>query len=197
VIDRSTLLATAVAGASLVAISVATAGPAGAATHHEVHLAGSLSAPGRGATAVSYDSEVAPLGARIAVAVVDGGDGHTQVTLDVDGLLPERGYTAHAHVSPCGATAADAGGHFQNTVDPAAGPDKPSTDPAYANPENEVWLDLQTDGNGAGHAETDVPFTFQTRSPRSVVVHEGGTTATDAGHAGMAGARAACITLPG
>jgi hypothetical protein len=29
-----------------------------------------------------------------------------------------------------------------------------------------------------------------------MVIHEAETTATDAGHAGTAGARAACITLP-
>jgi superoxide dismutase, Cu-Zn family len=197
VINRSALAATAAAGTCLVVFSVATAGPAGAATsHREVHLAGNLSAAGGGSTFVSYDPQVAPLGARVSVALVDAGEGHTQVTLDVDGLLPDHGYAAHAHVNPCGATGADAGGHFQNTVDPAAGPDRPSTDPAYANAENEVWLDLETDGNGAGHAEADVPFAFDTRAPRSVVVHEDGPTATDAGHAGMAGARAACITLP-
>jgi Cu-Zn family superoxide dismutase len=196
VINRSALAATVAAGTCLVVFSMATAGPAGAATHREVHLAGNLSAAGAGSTFVSYDPQVAPLGARVSVALVDAGEGHTQVTLDVDGLLPDRGYAAHAHVNPCGATAADAGGHFQNTVDPAAGPDTPSTDPAYANAENEVWLELRTDGNGAGHAEADVPFTFESRAPRSVVVHEDGTTATDAGHAGTAGARAACITLP-
>ena len=82
-------------------------------------------------------------------------------------------------------------------ADPAATPDHPSTDPAYANPGNEVWLDLQTDGDGDGHAETDVPFTFvENRSPRSIVIHEAEETATDAGHAGTAGGRAACITLP-
>ena len=99
--------------------------------------------------------------------------------------------------SRAGATGADAGPHFQNTADPAAGPDKPSTDPKYANPENEVWLDLHTDADGNGHAEADVPFAFvENRSPRSVVIHVAELTATDAGHAGTAGNRAACITLP-
>lgn len=98
-----------------------------------------------------------------------GSDGGTHVGLDAEGLLPDRGYAAHAHVRPCGATAADAGPHFQDEADPAAGPDKPSTDPAHANPENEVWLDLHTDGE---------------------------MTMTDAGHAGTAGGRAACLTRP-
>jgi superoxide dismutase, Cu-Zn family len=60
-----------------------------------------------------------------------------------------------------------------------------------------VWLDLQTDANGDGRAEADLPFTFAgNRSPRSVVVHAAEATATHAGHAGTAGDRAACITLP-
>jgi Cu-Zn family superoxide dismutase len=194
VIHRSSVLAAAIAGASFVALSVAAAAPAVAATNRQEHMAGNLSAAGTGSSPVSYDPALAPLGAHVSVAVV-GGDGHTQVTLDVARLMPGRSYVAHAHVNPCGATAADAGGHFQNTVDPAAGPDRPSTDPAYANAENEVWLDLQTDGSGAGHAEADVPFTFGTRAPRSVVIHADGTTASDAGHAGTAGARVACISL--
>ena len=60
-----------------------------------------------------------------------------------------------------------------------------------------MWLHLHTDTDGAGHAETEVPFAFTpNRSPRSIVVHEAESTATDAGHAGTAGGRAACLTLP-
>jgi superoxide dismutase, Cu-Zn family len=163
----------------------------------DVTAEGSLAAAAEGSGAVTYDPAVAPVGARLSVAVKDDGDGGTTVDLDVEGLLPDRGYAAHAHVKPCGATAADAGPHFQNKADPAAGPGRPSTDPEYANPENEVWLDLHTDADGDGHAEADVPFAFvENRSPRSVVIHEAETTATDAGHAGTAGGRAACITLP-
>jgi Cu-Zn family superoxide dismutase len=163
----------------------------------DVTAEGSLAAAAEGSGAVTYDPAVAPVGARLSVAVKDDGDGGTTVDLDVEGLLPDRGYAAHAHVKPCGATAADAGPHFQNKADPAAGPGRPSTDPEYANPENEVWLDLHTDADGDGHAEAEVPFAFvENRSPRSVVIHEAETTATDAGHAGTAGGRAACITLP-
>jgi superoxide dismutase, Cu-Zn family len=194
--------ATAVAGACLVAVWIASGVPAGASTPDgstgsDVTAEGTLAAAGEGSGAVTYNPALAPEGARLSVAVADDGEGGTTVTLDVEGLLPDRSYAAHAHVKPCGATGADAGPHFQNTADPAAGPDKPSTDPAYANPENEVWLDLHTDGDGDAHAEADVPFVFaENRSPRSVVIHEGEMTATDAGHAGTAGGRAACITLP-
>jgi Cu-Zn family superoxide dismutase len=187
--------------ACLVAVGIAITAAAGVATADEsggtVTAEGTLAAAADGSGAVTYNPAVAPVGARLSVAVDDDGDGGTTVTLDVEGLLPDRGYAAHAHVKPCGATAADAGPHFQNTVDPAAGPGRPSTDPDYANPENEVWLDLHTDADGDGHAEADVPFAFvDNRSPRSVVIHEAEETATDAGHAGTAGGRAACITLP-
>jgi superoxide dismutase, Cu-Zn family len=124
------------------------------------------------------------------------GDGRTTVSLDVSGMLPNRGYAAHVHAKPCGATGADAGPHYQNRVDPAATPEKPSSDPAYSNPRNEVWLDLRTDANGAGSSEVDVPFTFTDRRPGSVVIHEAEITATAPGQAGMAGGRLACLTIP-
>ena len=78
----------------------------------------------------------------------------TSVALTVAGLLPNRGYAAHLHTRPCGPTGADAGPHFQNRVDPAATPEQPSTDPAYANPQNEFWLDVRTDAAGAGQTRS-------------------------------------------
>jgi Cu-Zn family superoxide dismutase len=185
-----------IAGACLVALC-AVAGPASAAGSHNIMTKGTVRAAGSGSSTVTYDPEVVPTGAELSAEISDAGDGTTTVTLAAQGLLPDRGYAAHAHVNPCGATGADAGPHFQNTVDPAATPDAPSTDPAYANPKNEVWLDLHTDGNGDGQATTVLPFVFGTRAPRSVVIHDAEATATDAGQAGTAGMRAACITLPG
>ena len=192
----------ALAGACLVVLGVAGATPAGAATPGgsngaDVTAEGSLAAAASGSGAVTYNPELAPTGAHLSATFSPDDSGGTRVALDVEGLRPSRGYAAHAHVKPCGPTPADAGPHFQDKADPAAGPDKPSTDPAYANPENEVWLDFHTDQDGAGHAETDVPFRFvENRSPRSIVIHEGGATMTDMGHAGTAGGRAACLTLP-
>ena len=122
--------------------------------------------------------------------------GSTEIRLDVDGLLPNRGYAAHAHVNACGPTGDAAGPHFQNQVDPAAAPGKPSTDPAYANPQNEIWLDLRTDGDGDGESRAEVPFVFTGRAPASVIIHEAEATATAPGQAGSAGARLACITVP-
>jgi Cu-Zn family superoxide dismutase len=175
------------------------AAPAAAATTSgsgtEADAEGVLAPPDRATTAFTYNPALAPEGARIEVESETGG-ASTEVRLDVDGLLPNRGYAAHAHVNACGPTGDAAGPHFQNQPDPAAGPGKPSTDPAYANPQNEIWLDLRTDGNGDGESRVTVPFAFTDRAPASVVIHEAEATNTAPGQAGTAGARLACLTVP-
>ncbi|MEJ2889427.1 superoxide dismutase [Actinomycetospora aeridis] len=143
--------------------------------------------------AVTYDPAAAPVGARVAVHVTPH-RGATTATFRVEGMVPDRGYAVHAHVRPCGPTGADAGPHHQDRIDPAATPQKPSADPAYANPRNEIWLDLRTDATGAGTATTTVPFAFTDRAPESVVIHEKEMTATAHGQAGTAGGRLACLT---
>ena len=153
---RIPLLASAGVGACALALAVAV--PAAAASSHNVSA--TVFGADSGSRAVTYDPAVVPTGAQMSVNISQAADG-TVVALEVDGLLPNRGYAAHAHVNPCGATGADAGPHFQHAVDPAAGPDHPSVDPAYANADNEVWLDLQTDANGDGRAEAD----SRSRSP--------------------------------
>ena len=126
-------------------------------------------------TATTYDTALVPVGAQGSVAST-ATDGTTTVTLEVRGLQPGRTYGAPAHTKPCGATGADAGPHFQNDPDP-------------------VRPGLTTDGTGAGTASTTVPWEFTgDRRAHSVVIHAM-PTATDAGHAGTAGARAACITV--
>ncbi len=156
---------------------------------------GVLAPPDRATTAFTYNPALAPEGATIEVES-DSRGGSTEIRLDVDGLLPNRGYAAHAHTNACGPTGDAAGPHFQNQVDPAAAPGKPSTDPAYANSRNEIWLDLRTDGDGDGESRVEVPFAFAGRAPASVVVHEAETTGTAPGQAGTAGARLACLTVP-
>ncbi|MCA1709291.1 MAG: superoxide dismutase family protein, partial [Actinobacteria bacterium] len=88
-----------------------------------------------------------------------------------------------------------AGPHYQNRIDPAARPQEPSTNPEYANPRNEIWLDVRTDVDGSGNARTTVPFSFTDRTPGSIVVHEAPATATAPGQAGRAGVPIACVTL--
>lgn len=134
----------------------------------------------------SYDSRV-PVGARADVVAgpVDGG---TVVLLRASGLLPNQDYGAHAHVNPCGVGAADAGPHYQHVQGGA-------TDPAFANPANEIWLDFTTDERGRGEARARVEWQFGERRARSVVLHERHTH-TEPGHAGVAGARVGCLTVP-
>jgi Cu-Zn family superoxide dismutase len=154
-----------------------------------IRASGTFAAPPPG-VAVTYDQALVPVG---STAVVDAteGDGRTTVTLDVTGLEPNRRYGAHAHTKACGATGADAGPHFQLTPDPV----QPSVDPAYANPRNEVWLDLTTDERGAGTATSTVEWEFpEDRRAGSVVIHAL-PTSTEPGKAGTAGNRAGCITV--
>ncbi|GAA4936195.1 Cu-Zn family superoxide dismutase [Actinomycetospora succinea] len=179
-------LALLLGGAALVA---SCSGPPAAAANPLV-TQGVLAAAG---PAVTYDPSAAPDGARLVLEVTPH-RGATTATLRVEGMVPDRGYAVHAHVRPCGPTGADAGPHYQDRIDPAATPQTPSSDPAYANPRDEVWLDLRTDATGAGSATTTVPFAFTDRAPESVVVHEKETTATAHGQAGTAGGRLACLT---
>ncbi len=139
--------------------------------------------------AITYAEDLVRVGARVAVSA-ESADGSTTVRLAVRGLQPGRTYGAHAHSMPCGPDGEAAGGHFQHRPDPQ----QPSTDPAFANPDNEVWLDLTTDAAGAGTAEVTVPWQFTDRRPRSVVIHAE-PTRTGPGEAGSAGQRAACITV--
>ncbi|HEX2402070.1 MAG TPA: superoxide dismutase [Mycobacterium sp.] len=129
-----------------------------------------------------------PAGARAMVHAIATGSGKTIVTLHVFGLEPNREYGAHAHRNACGASPLDAGGHFQHEMGGA-------TDPAYANPRNEIWLDVTTDVDGNGASQATVDWTFApANSAHSVVLHDH-HTATDPGVAGTAGPRLACLTV--
>ncbi|MEU1599142.1 superoxide dismutase family protein [Streptomyces sp. NPDC005708] len=143
---------------------------------------------------LTYDAKTVPVGARISVVEQVGGPvggAATSVRLQVSGLLPNRVYGAHVHTKPCGRTPDASGPHYQNVKDP----NQPSTDPAYANSENEVWLDFRTDAQGRATAESRHDWGFRPGEARSVIIHEHGT-ATKSGEAGMAGARLACLTVP-
>ncbi len=145
----------------------------------------------------TYDAALAPAGATARVHAVEAGEGDNQktiVTLHVKGLVPNREYGAHAHNLPCGALGSAAGAHYQYVIDPATGgdPKKASIDPAYANPENEIWLDFTTNASGSAHAKAVVDWQMpDERRAASVVIH---VRHTD--HTGSAGARVACISVP-
>ena len=141
------------------------------------------------AKAVTYDAKV-PAGANVTVVGVPSVGGRTTVLLVLKGLQPNRAYGAHVHVKKCGAAPADSGPHFQNVVDPV----QPSVDPAFANPRNEIWLDVHTDANGFAHADSTVDWQFTERHAQSVVVHDEHTH-TGPGEAGTAGPRLACVNV--
>ncbi|MFH8367501.1 superoxide dismutase family protein [Streptomyces sp. NPDC018031] len=141
--------------------------------------------------AVTYDTASIPEGSRVTVLKHPTADGGSRVVLRIRGVEANRTFGAHVHTKPCGALPADAGPHYQDVVDPK----QPSTDSAYANPRNEIWLDLTTDRRGSGRAEAVVDWKFRAQGARSVVVHEHATNTHD-GHAGTAGARLACVTVP-
>lgn len=139
---------------------------------------------------VAYSSAI-PQGAAVRVQAVYDASGSTIVTLHVWGMAPNTAYGAHAHVNACGLTGAAAGPHFQKVQDPIV----PSVNPAYANPRNEIWLDLVTDEEGNGVAQTRVPWQFGSdRRAHSVIIHVEHTH-TGPSDSGVAGARLACLNV--
>jgi len=138
-----------------------------------------------------YVPSAVPEDARARVQAVYTAAGDSIVTLHVWGMAPNTAYGAHAHVNPCGSTGLAAGPHFQNVLDPVT----PSVDPAFANPTNEIWLDLTTDAEGNGVSQTKVPWQFSpTRRAKSVIIHVEHTH-TGPTDSGVAGARLACLTV--
>lgn len=172
------------------ALAVLVPGVAAASPVHAVTAGGTFTAYAPGAHAVTYRPDLVPPGARAHVFSLSAAHAGTRTSLVVTGLLPGHSYGAHAHAQPCGATGDAAGPHFQHVPDPV----KPSVDPAYANPRNEIWLDFTTDRLGTGFARSTVDWTFGARRADSVVVHETHTH-TDPSHAGTAGARLACLDV--
>ncbi|MER7013164.1 superoxide dismutase family protein [Saccharopolyspora sp. NPDC000359] len=140
------------------------------------------------AKAVTYDPALVPNGAKVDLTS-ERTNGQTKITVNLEGLVPDHQYGAHVHTKPCGATGEDAGPHFQEKADPV----KPSVDPAFANPQNEVWLDFHTDAQGNGTATAEGTWSFDTRQDaKSFVIHET-PTHTEPGKAGTAGGRLACL----
>ncbi|MFY7065153.1 superoxide dismutase family protein [Nocardiopsis changdeensis] len=155
--------------------------------------AGIFMVPGESRAAITYDETAVPEGATSDVQVRTQ-EGTTFVQFTGTGLEADRDFGAHVHTRPCGEKPEDAGPHYQNEQDPAADAETPSTDPAYANPENEIWLDFTTDSAGAGTASATVPWEFREGEANSLVLHER-HTATEHGEAGTAGDRLACVSV--
>ena len=139
-------------------------------------------------------SDLLPEGASARVHAVYNAAGDTFVTLHVQGMKPGHTYGAHAHTGQCGLDGGAAGPHFQQ-VPPAAGSSPTSS--VYANPHNEIWLDVTTNSAGNGSTSAQVPWQFSPeRAPKSVIIHADPTSAgTPAGGAGVAGTRLACVDV--
>jgi superoxide dismutase, Cu-Zn family len=138
------------------------------------------------AAAVTYNEAMVPSGAKIFTLNLQGTQG-TSMVLAVRGLPPSRQFGGHIHTKPCGADPADAGGHYQNNPDPK----QPSTDPAYANNRNEIWLDFATDAQGSALTTASVDWQPKdSGQSRSFVIHEHHTH-----NDGSAGARLACMNV--
>ena len=152
---------------------------------------GILTSPNFTSKAITYNPALAPFGAALTAAVVPTSEGST-AEFTVLGLLPNRSYAVYAYTKPCGVTADAAGARFQYHPDPATSAQALSTNPEYANPENEIWLDVRTDTAGAGTSHTTVPFVLTDRVPRSMVVHD---KPIEPGQAGTKASRIACLTL--
>lgn len=144
-----------------------------------------------GSTAITYDPAVVPAGATARVAITKTAAG-MRVGLTTAGMVPRRAYGAHLHTEPCTALPDQAGPHYQHRHDPV----KPSVNPAYANPRNEIWLDFTADATGESSTVSEQDWAFPPgESARSLILHAQ-QTRTAPGEAGMAGPRVACLTLP-
>ncbi|GAA3431739.1 hypothetical protein GCM10018954_013400 [Kutzneria kofuensis] len=142
------------------------------------------------AKAVTYAPGLVPVGSTATVFATPTPNGSTTVVLYVEGLLANHQYGAHVHQKHCGAAPEDAGAHYQNIPDPV----QPSVNPAYANSQNEIWLDFTTDRHGNAWTVSSVNWQFTERHAGSVVIHAEHTH-TDPGHAGTAGARLGCVSV--
>lgn len=173
-----------------VALAFAFTGTAHAGPAQVAHTSAKFQSYSPTAKAVTHDAAKVPEGAKVTVVSVPRIGGGTTVLLRLNGLLPNRAYGAHVHVKKCGAAPADSGPHFQNVVDPV----QPSVDPAYANPDNEIWLDVHANGNGFAYTSSTVDWQFTDRHAQSVVLHNDHTH-TAPGEAGTAGPRLACVNV--
>jgi Cu-Zn family superoxide dismutase len=114
-------------------------------------------------------------------------DGGLQITLSVSGLPAARGFGSHLHKLACNNMSA--GGHFQHM--PAAAADAAVSDPAFANPSNEVWLDFTTDDAGAAMSSASVSWIPPDGGAAAIIVHDRLTS-----DGGIAGPKLACLPFP-
>lgn len=205
-IRKSAVLAVAMTAAAAALLTGAGAAGATAPAGYELTAWGQFGPPGErfAPAAVTYDHKLVPAGARIEMrqrisggitpdgrplpAGADAGAERMSVEIWVSGVRPGHSFGAHVHTEPCDADPSASGPHYQHVT---------GTDPALANPENEVWLDFTADAEGTGEAEAVQRWNFRPGEAGSLVLHERPTsTGHDGHHPGDAGPRAACFTVP-
>jgi superoxide dismutase, Cu-Zn family len=108
-----------------------------------------------------------------------------KIKLKVTGLPANRVFESRLHKLMCEMD--DAGGDYQNRPFPRDGS---ATDPAFSNSTNEAWLDLTTDADGTGSAETIVNWIPRPDQANAIIIHD---VASDSG---APGASLACTNLP-
>jgi len=193
ILGAAVLATTMTALAGAVPAHAAASSPPSFLALRPVVLAGSFVAPSQPGPAEGgylYISSLAPPGATAYVSSLS--NRNTVSALLLSGWLPNRVYGAHLHRAPCGPDPLDAGGHYQYIEDPV----QPSVNPAYVNPANEVWLDVATDAQGNGRALSVNNWSYNGRTPASLVIHEHATSRGLNGEVpGDAGPRVACVNL--
>ncbi|MEV6696870.1 superoxide dismutase family protein [Streptomyces sp. NPDC051453] len=134
--------------------------------------------------ALTYDMKLVPAGARIEVVRRGGrGRGRGRVSVRGEGPAAGRAYGADVQQGECGGIWPWRAGTYRHREDPV----QPSTGPAHADPENEVWLGFTMDAHGAGAATARQSWEFRPGEAWSVVLRR---------MPGGAGARIACFTVP-
>jgi Cu-Zn family superoxide dismutase len=155
---------------------------------------GTLTTPNSTSKAITYDPDLAPIGAAMTATIIPTSEGST-AEFTVLGLVPNRGYAVSAYTKACGATASAAGTRFQYHLDPAATSRTTSGGPRHATSGNEISLEVRTDAAGVGTSRTTVPFTLTDRVPGSMVVHDETQSTSGSDQAVQVDAPIACLTL--
>lgn len=148
----------------------------GAALAAAPALAGGAVVTPEGSALVTPGTLVGLAGTQARAQVVATPSGRTVMTLHVSGLDEHRTYGAHAHEAPC---ALSGGAHFVGDPD------------AATVEEQEIWLDVRTNGSGSGTSTATRSWAISSDGrPASVIVHAEPTKAD-----GKAGDKLGCIDI--
>ena len=156
---------------------------------------GTLTTPNPTSKAITYNPDLAPIGAAMTATLIPTSEGSTRADLTILGFLPNQSYVVDAHIKPCGTTVGAAGPPFQDHSNTAATAQRRSSEGRLTNRVNGIQLAVRTDHTGVGTSHTTVPFTLADQVPRSIVLRTGTQAATGADQTDTTGARIACLTL--